>query len=123
MLKKINHTQLSNDFIDNCMSELSGGACKVFIAISRKTIGWHKETDYISLSQIMKLTGMSNRGVLNSIKELEENELILVRRTKTELNRKYTNSYTINYENISQYSEESSQGSDRKDGVTAQYCG
>jgi len=107
-ISKINHTQISNDFLEIHMKNLSGGATKVFLAISRKTIGWHKETDSISISQIMVLTGLSNRGVINSISELEKNGLIKVFRKKTEKDFNYTNKYTIDYEESSQGSEESS---------------
>jgi len=107
-ISKINHTQISNDFLEIHMKNLSGGATKVFLAISRKTIGWHKETDSISISQIMALTGLSNRGVINSISELEKNGLIKVFRKKTEKDFNYTNKYTIDYEESSQGSEESS---------------
>jgi len=107
-ISRINHTQISNDFLEIHMKNLSGGATKVFLAISRKTIGWHKETDSISISQIMALTGLSNRGVINSISELEKNGLIKVFRKKTEKDFNYTNKYTIDYEESSQGSEESS---------------
>ena len=98
MLTKINHTQLSNDFVDNHMCRLNGGAVKVFIAVSRKTVGWHKDVDAISVSQIMKITGLSNRGVLRAIAELEKYGLVIVYRSKTQNNKNNTNFYTINYQ-------------------------
>ena len=74
-IKKPNHTQLSNDFIDNWMQELSGNAVKVFIAISRKTIGWHKDIDQISNSQLQIMTGIKNRSsLLKAINELVKND-------------------------------------------------
>ena len=119
-ISKINHTQISNDFLEIHMKNLSGGATKVFLAISRKTIGWHKETDSISISQIMVLTGLSNRGVINSISELEKNGLIKVFRKKTEKDFNYTNKYTIDYEESSQGSEESSQGSEESSPISSE---
>jgi phage replication O-like protein O len=113
MLTKINHTQTSNDFIDNHMKNLSGAATKVFLAISRKTIGWHKDTDFISLSQIMSITGLSNKGSIKAIKELEENNLIIVTRNKNENNRNFTNKYELNYEQNTVASEQKSQGSEK----------
>jgi len=113
MLTKINHTQTSNDFIDNHMKNLSGAATKVFLAISRKTIGWHKDTDFISLSQIMSITGLSNKGSIKAIKELEENNLIIVTRNKNEKNRNFTNKYELNYEQNTVASEQKSQGSEK----------
>lgn len=108
-ISRINHTQVSNDFIETHMKTLSGGATKVFLAISRKTIGWHKETDSISIAQIMDLTGLSNRGAINCIIELEKIGLIKVYRKKSAKDYNFTNQYTIGYEESSQPCEESSQ--------------
>lgn len=114
----MNHTQISNDFIENHMKNLSGGATKVFLAISRKTIGWHKETDSISIAQIMDLTGLSNRGAINCIIELEKVGLIKVFRKKSAKDYNYVNKYTIGYEESSQPYEESSQPSSEKSSQT-----
>lgn len=40
---------------------------RVMLAICRKTFGWHKTRDRLSLSQLEELTGMSRQGVLNGI--------------------------------------------------------
>lgn len=88
---KLNHTQISNDFIDQYMDRLSGSATKVFLAISRKTIGWHKDLDYISLTQLEEITGLSRHTVINATEELIKCELI--KKTKS----KNTNIYEINY--------------------------
>lgn len=109
-ISRINHTQVSNEFIEEHMKELSGGATKVFLAISRKTIGWHKETDSISIAQIMSITGLSNRGVINAVTELEKKELINVSRQKSARDYNYTNKYTIAYEESSRGCEIISQG-------------
>lgn len=117
-IQSINHTQISNDFIENHMKHLSGGATKVFLAISRKTIGWHKETDSISIAQIMYITGLSNRGAINCIIELERLGLIKVHRKKSAKDYNYTNQYTIGYEESSQPYEESSQRSSEESSQT-----
>lgn len=94
-LPKIQHTQVSNEFIDNWMRELNPAAVKVFLAISRKTIGWHKEVDAISLSQIQELTGIGRQGVSNSLKELEGHGLISGQRKGGK-----STQWTINYEEL-----------------------
>jgi len=91
MLNKINHTQISNDFLDIYMDKLSGAAVKVFLTISRKTIGWHKDTDYISYSQLENLTGLSVNTVKKAIKELKNCNLIEAEKTK------FCFKYSINY--------------------------
>ena len=94
-----NHTQVPNSFIDETMRELKGAEVKVFMIICRKTIGWHKETDSISVSQIMDFTGLSDGGAQAAIHSLEERELIIVDRGKG--GRGVGNSYTINFEETS----------------------
>lgn len=73
---KLNHTQTPNYFIDNYMAIVSGAATKVFMAICRKTIGWHKETDRISLRQLEKITGLARNSIKGAIEELLRNDLI-----------------------------------------------
>lgn len=98
MLSKVNHTQIANQFIDEYMGKLSGNACKVFLAIARKTIGWHKDYERISNSKIMSLTGIKDVKTLNkAIKELIDAELIIQERTGT--GRDIVTYYEICYSN------------------------
>jgi len=94
MIQKNNHTQLPNEIVDVYMKQLSDKAFKVITVICRKTIGWHKETDSISASQIVAISGLSRSSVLRAIVELEELNLVLVDRVG---DGKTPNSYTINY--------------------------
>ena len=72
-----NYTQISNYFLDNRMDDVSGNATKVFLAISRKTIGFHKDTDPVAYSQIMEMTGIVSRTtVKKAITELVDAGLI-----------------------------------------------
>lgn len=52
-----NYTQVSNEFIA-LLPELTGEEVKIFLAISRKTIGWHKISDRIPYSQLKAMTGI-----------------------------------------------------------------
>ena len=59
------------------MKELSGNATKIFLTISRKTIGYHKQTDAISYSQLKKMSGISSYSTIQTaIKQLIEKDLI-----------------------------------------------
>jgi phage replication O-like protein O len=73
-----NHTQVPNEFVDEVMSGLNGSAVKVFIAICRKTIGWHKVSDAISYSQIEKMTGLGWDAVRAALDVLEKLDIITV---------------------------------------------
>jgi phage replication O-like protein O len=77
-MKKPNYTQISNDFIKE-MSNYSGEVVKVFLAISRKTIGWHKDCDRISYSQLRDMTGLSINNIRKSLKVLiQENWIVQI---------------------------------------------
>lgn len=94
-LPALNHTQISNAFIDKWMPEVSPEETKIFLAISRATIGWHKETDDISLTQMQRRTGMSRNTCIKYAAHLEERGLI---------NRKAGakgTTYSINYDVVS----------------------
>jgi len=97
-----NTTQTPNDILDNSMKELSGSEFKVIMAILRKTLGWHKWADYISISQIMEATGLSNRQSINCVNSLEKKGFIRTKKSK-----RTTTLITINF---TEASEESSQG-------------
>lgn len=49
-IEKPNFTMTPNRFIDEYMNQVSPHATMVYIVICRKTIGWRKDTDEISLS-------------------------------------------------------------------------
>ena len=75
-----NHTQTPNELFDDHMRYMSGSELKVILAICRKTFGWHKEQDNISLSQLMELTGLTRSSVINAIKSLIARGLIARRK-------------------------------------------
>lgn len=58
-----NHTQCPNDLFDVHMLDMKEAELKVTLAIIRKTLGFHKKSDPISLSQLQKLTGLSRQAV------------------------------------------------------------
>ena len=56
-----------NDVVDYLMRTTTPSAFMVFMVIYRKTIGWHKSVDWISYSQIQKLTGLSRSAVWSAL--------------------------------------------------------
>lgn len=90
-MDKPNYTQVPNEFIDIIMSNIGGSSVKVFLAICRKTIGWHKDTDSISLTQLQEMTGISRNTLLDSINEL--GGLLVIDKKEGK-----TNKYTINFD-------------------------
>ena len=62
--QKPNHTQTPNELFDNHMKDMPGSELKVVMAICRKTFGWHKDRDRISISQLEEMTGLSRPAVI-----------------------------------------------------------
>lgn len=84
---KPNFTQIPNIVLDEMMSELNESELKVFLYICRRTYGFHKEKDSISISQLTngivsngvqldKGTGLSKRAVISAISSLTLKEII-----------------------------------------------
>ena len=72
-----NSFQIANSVIDEYLSQMSGNALKCYILIVRKTRGWQKTHDSLSVSQIQKATGIkSEKTVEKAINELVELGLI-----------------------------------------------
>lgn len=86
-----NYTQVPNIVIDDLASVLSDAAFKIYVVLIRKTKGWEKARDSISVSQFMKITGKTKPTVIRAIDELINLELI----THTGLTR-YGNEYELN---------------------------
>ena len=82
-----NHTQISNEFIDIRMFDYNGAEVKVYLAISRKTIGWHKVSDFISYDQLQEMTGLCNQAIKTAVDSLVKEGLIEVFKEKGKTNR------------------------------------
>ena len=103
-----NTTQIPNDVIDSLMSQLSGGELKVLLYICRRTFGFQKDSDRISLAQIAhgittrtgKVldhgTGLCKRHVINALKTLEKKNIISITRTVDETGLNSVNTYCLN---------------------------
>jgi phage replication O-like protein O len=76
----MNYTKISNDYIEWITSQvwLTGLDSRILLFIFRKTIGWNKEVDKISLSQFQKVTSSSRQGVLDAINRLEKHKAIVI---------------------------------------------
>lgn len=66
-----NYTQTPNALFD-LMPQMNNQELRVTLAIIRKTKGWHKQEDELSISQLMELTGLSRQGVVNGTRRALE---------------------------------------------------
>lgn len=89
------HTQFPNLIIDKYMASMTLAEIKCIIAITRKTIGWHKISDRISYSQLQEITGLSVNAIKAGIAGLRKRKLITAEKT----NMGYR--YDINFEETS----------------------
>lgn len=78
-----NYTQIPNVIFDHWMNLLSPAEFKVLLCICRKTFGWFKDSDLISLKQIEKMTGLVKSGICQNIEKLESLGLVKKIKNKT----------------------------------------
>lgn len=72
-----NSFQMPNALVDSgLLAKLKGSSLAMYIFIVRKTRGWQKESDSISLSQFIEFTGYGKDAVLSGADKLVELGLI-----------------------------------------------
>lgn len=77
MRQLINSTQIPNYLIHLfCKGKMGHVEGKIILAICRQTIGWHKETDWITFGRFKQLTNLSDSLLSRGIKSLIEKGLI-----------------------------------------------
>jgi len=65
-----NSFQITNAFVDDAMNKLSDASVKIYLLIVRKTRGWGKESDSLSLTQLEELSRKSRPTVVKCLNEL-----------------------------------------------------
>ena len=98
-----NAFQIPNSVIDELLAKLTCAELKCYLFVVRKTKGWNKESDSISVSQFMEVTGLSNRSVITACESLVE--MGLLERSGGE---RKLNTYSVKAFEISQTGEKSS---------------
>jgi len=71
-----NHTQTPNDLFDRFMRDMAEPELKVVLAVLRATLGFHRDEIRLSIKEMMKLTGLSENGVLSGARAAEARKLI-----------------------------------------------
>jgi replication protein O len=89
----VNSTQVPNVFLDRIMCVATDAIFKCLMCVARQTYGWRKHWDAISITQIERITGLSNRSVIDNMAHLREAGLVLRR---TGENPKYGMEYSLN---------------------------
>lgn len=88
------HTRIANELFDAIINfDFSKRHYKVVLFVLRKTYGWNKKADVMSLSQIMDGTGLDKANCSRTVSELGEMKVLLKQQQQAgqliELNKKY----------------------------------
>lgn len=85
-----NSFMVANAFVDDAMNKISDASVKIYLLIVRKTRGWTKESDALSLTQLEDLSLKSRPTVIKCL-----NELVKVGLIKKHHQSKYGNVYSL----------------------------
>ena len=84
------YTKLANEFIEKfCRFRLSGEEWMVLWVIIRKTYGYQKKEDNISLSQFAILTDRKRSNIIRAVKKLVSKKILLIIKKDTSFGNKY----------------------------------
>jgi phage replication O-like protein O len=90
------YTPVPDDLFDWQLRDLGLAELKVLLFIIRKTLGYKKNADAISLTQICEATGLGRKAVSQAIRTLEERRAIRVVRRKSSRGDAAINTYVLN---------------------------
>ena len=82
-LKTKNYTQIQNNVLENLVSyRLNGTEYQVILTVIRKTNGFQKNNDWISLSQFEKITGKTKKSICSAINSLVKKSILVKKTTQ-----------------------------------------
>ena len=105
---KPNYTPVPDELFDEQLPDLSGAELKVLLYIIRRTFGFKKESDNISLNQLLhgittkedvvldRGTGLSKKTLLDTIRNLIEKNLIISERRRSKEKGDEPTTYRLN---------------------------
>ena len=71
------HVDLANEIVEALAKvNLQAYESRVLWALFRKTYGWHKKTDQISITQFQEITGMDRRHVHRTLSQLIKRKIV-----------------------------------------------
>jgi len=88
--KRLTYTKVPNYILEDYISRLKGSELKVLLTVCRKTFGFHKTVDGISISQIQRYTGLGRSTIIGAIRSLVDQNII------SRFEDSFTNRYGIN---------------------------
>ena len=103
-----NYTPVPDELFDEQLPDLTGAELKVLLYVIRRTFGFKRESDNISLSQMInglrthdgrqldRGVGMTKKTLLLAIKSLEEKQIIFTERRRSAVKGDEPTSYRLN---------------------------
>ena len=103
-----NYTQVPDELFDELLAQLSGAELKVLLYIVRRTFGFKKDSDNISLSQMLRgITtkdgrrldrgvGLSKPTLLKALRDLSQKEVIVPTRRQSREHGDESTNYRLN---------------------------
>src|ERR671915_1649401 len=103
-----NYTPVPDELFDEQLPDLSGSELKVLLYIIRRTFGFKKDSDNISLNQLLhgittkegevldRGTGLTKKTLLEAIKSLVEKNLIITERRRSKEKGDEPTTYRLN---------------------------
>jgi phage replication O-like protein O len=104
------------------MAKMGASAFKVVMAVARKTVGWNKTEDALSLSQLEEITGLSRKTLISAIKESVANSWLVQKPVLNTFSYRLGDEFfcspsSVDIENCSTISEEKNSGENSIHGV------
>ena len=88
--KENGHTDIANEILEAmAKTHWSGYEIQIVLYLLRKTYGWHKKEDWISLSSFSKATGIDHTSVCRTIKKLIKRNILIKINGKLQFNKNY----------------------------------
>ena len=88
--KENGHTDIANEIMEAmARTHWSGYEIQIILFLLRKTYGWHKKEDWISLSSFEKATGIDHTSICRTIKKLVQRKIIKKNKIKMSFNKNY----------------------------------
>lgn len=90
------YTRIANELFDALIRvSLRDSERRILLSIIRKTYGWQKKLDMISINQIVEYTNLSRRSVIYGLQNLELMKIITIERKKIDTKENEVNKISI----------------------------
>lgn len=94
--KENGHTSIANEIVEALAKiNLTSYESRILWALFRKTYGWNKKNDAISLNQFSSLTNIPSQHIARTIKQLKERNLLLVSKNQSSNHYQFQKNYEI----------------------------